>query len=347
MTKLVDVARLAGVSVSTASYVVTGARPVGEETRQKVLRAIAETGYTPDTVARSLRSTHSHTVGLVLPDIRNPFFARLFDGVETEARLSQQMLLFVNTGEDPDREMEALAQLRSRRVDGLIIGLTRRTPEKAFQSLLRSKTPVVFVDRAAPPEFDQVLAANDVATRTMVEHLASAGHRHIGMVAGVRGISTAEDRIRGYREGLEQAGLPVDESLILDGGSRREFARRAVTEALRSGARFDALVLGNNDMALGALEAIAIAGLRVPDDIAIVSLDDLPSGHLLASPLTVVAQPSYTMGREAMRLLLRRIASPDAAPRRVRLRAAFVHRESCGCGSDATARARFAEVSHG
>jgi len=345
VTKLVDVARRAGVSVSTASYVVTGARPVGEETRRKVLRAIEEIGYTPDTVARTLRSTRSQAIGLILPDIRNPFFARLFDGVETEARFSRQTLLFVNTGEDSDREMEALGQLRSRRVDGLVIGLTRQTPDKAFEALLQSKTPVVFVDRAAPPEFDQVLAANKDAARVMVDHLVTAGHQRIAMVAGVRGISTAEDRIRGFREGLEQAGLPIDVSLILDGGSRREVARRAVTEALRSGPPFDALVLGNNDMALGALEAIAIAGLRVPHDMAVVSLDDLPSGHLLASPLTVVAQPSYAMGREAMRLLLRRIAFPDAAPRRVSLRAAFVHRESCGCGYHATVPGRIAEAS--
>ncbi len=331
MTRLVDVAQRAGVSVSTASYVVTGARPVGEKTRQRVLKAIAETGYTPDTVARSLRSTRSQTIGLVVPDIRNPFFTRVIDGVETEARLSQQTLLFVNSGEDPEQEMAALRELRSRRVDGLVIGLTRNTPEQAFSSLLRSNTPVVFVDRAGPPEFDQVLVANHVATRVMVDHLVASGHRRLGMVAGVRGISTAEDRISGFREGLAQAGLPVDDTVILDGGFRRQLARNAVTEALGSGKRFEALVAGNNDMALGTLEAISLLGMVVPDDLAVVSLDDLPVGHLLASPLTAVVQPAYSMGREAMRLLLRRIASPDAAPREVRLRAAFVHRESCGC----------------
>ncbi len=136
-----------------------------------------------------MRSTRSETIGLVVPDIRNPFFTRIIDGVETEARFSQQTLLFVNSGEDPDREMVALRELRSRRVDGLVIGLTRNTPEQAFRSLLRSKTPVVFVDRAGPPEFDQVLVANDVATRVIVDHLVTAGHRRIGMVAGVRGIS--------------------------------------------------------------------------------------------------------------------------------------------------------------
>jgi LacI family transcriptional regulator len=337
VTTLADVARRAGVSISTASYVVTGTRPVGDETRQRVLEAIAETGYTPDTVARSLRSSRSETIGLVLPDIRNPFFSSVVDGVETEARAQRQTLLLVNSGEDPDREIEALHQLRSRRVDGLIVGLTRDTPRGALVSLHKSRTPVVFVDRAGPPEFDQVLVANDVATRVMVDHLVGAGHRRIGMIAGVRGISTAEERIEGFRQGLELAGLPLDGSQIVDGGSRRELARQAVTEVLGSGARFDALVIGNNDMALGALEALSNLGLRVPGDIAVVSLDDLPWGHLLASPLTAVVQPSFSMGREAMRLLLRRIAAPDAAPREVRLRPGFVHRSSCGCRSDAPA----------
>jgi LacI family transcriptional regulator len=346
MTTLADVARRAGVSISTASYVVTGTRPVGDETRRRVLQAIAETGYTPDTVARSLRSSRSQAIGLVLPDIRNPFFAGVIDGVESEARANRQTLLFVNSGEDPEREIDAFHQLRSRRVDGLIVGLTRDTPAEALEGLRRSGTPVVLVDRAGPPEFDQVLVANDVAARVLVEHLVRAGRQRIGMIAGVRGISTAEDRIAGFEEGLTLAGRPVGPSLIVDGGSRRELSRHAVAEALRRDAvsRFDALVVGNNDMALGTLEAIALLGLRVPDDVAVVSLDDLPSGHLLASPLTAAVQPSFSMGREALRLLLSRIAAPGAGPQRVRLRAGFVHRSSCGCADTEVARGRGGEV---
>lgn len=343
MTTLADVARRAGVSISTASYVVTGTRPVGEATRRKVLAVIAETGYTPDTVARSLRSSRSATIGLVLPDIRNPFFTGVIEGVESEARANRQTLLFVNSGEDPQREIDALHQLRSRRVDGLILGLTRDTPAEALEALRRSGTPVVLVDRAGPPELDQVLVSNAAAARVLVEHLVGAGRTRIGMIAGVRGISTAEDRITGFLEGLARSGRRADASLIVDGGSRRELARHAVTEALQGEDRFDALVVGNNDMALGTLEAVALLGLRVPGDVAIVSLDDLPAGHLLASPLTAAVQPSYAMGREALRLLLRRIAAPDAGPREVRLRAGFVHRSSCGCAAAGGTRPRAGE----
>jgi LacI family transcriptional regulator len=331
MARLIDVARRAGVSISTASYVVTGSRSVGEETRRRVLEAIAETGYTPDAVARALRSSRSETVALVVPDIRNPFFTALIDGVEAEARANSQSLLFVNTGEDPAREVATLRDLRAQRVDGFIIGLTRQTPPDFVKSLHDSKKPFVFVDRAVPAGVDQVTVANDIAAKVMVDHLVGIGHRRIGMVAGVRGISTAEDRLAGYRAGLEAAGIPYDEALVIDGGSRREVARRAVTEALSKPDRPRALVVSNNDMTLGTLEAIARLGLCIPTDIAVVSLDDVPWAGVLSSPLTAVSQPSFTMGREAMRLLLRRVRSPEAPPRWVRLRPEFVHRQSCGC----------------
>ncbi len=268
---------------------------------------------------------------MVLPDIRNPFFANVIDGVETEARAQRQTLLFVNSAEDPDLEVDALRQLRSRRVDGLIVGLTRDMPPQALEGLQTAKVPVVLVDRAGPPGFDQVLVANDIATMVLVDHLLEAGHQRIGMIAGVRGISTAEDRITGFLAALDRAGLSPDDSIIIDGGSRRELARVAVSEALRSGQRFDALVVGNNEMTLGTLEAISLLGLRIPDDIAVVSVDDLPTGSLLASPLTAVVQPSFAVGREAMRLLLRRVQAPDAPAQHIRLRAGFVHRRSCGC----------------
>jgi LacI family transcriptional regulator len=202
---------------------------VSEATRQKVLAAVAETGYTPDAVARALRSARTMTVGLVVPDIRNPFFAAVIEGVELEARASGQTLLFANSGEDPDREVTAIGALRAQRVDGLIVGLTRRTPADILRELHESPTPVVLVDRAGPPGFDQVTVANEVGAEIAVRHLAEIGHRRIGLVAGVRGISPVEDRIAGYRAGLEAAGLPFDASLVIDGGSRRELAHLAVT----------------------------------------------------------------------------------------------------------------------
>lgn len=334
MARLVDVARKAGVSISTASYVVTGSRSVGDETRRRVLEAVAETGYTPDAVARALRSSRSQTVALVVPDIRNPFFTALIDGVEAEARANSQSLLMVNTGEDPEREVSTLRELRAQRVDGFIIGLTRQTPRDLVKNLQDSKKPFVLVDRAGPSGVDQVTVLNDVAAKVMVDHLISIGHRRIGIVAGTRGISTAEDRLAGYRAGLEAAGIAYDESLVIAGGSRRELARLAVADALSKTDRPHALIVTNNEMTLGALEAIHMLGLNIPSDIAIVSLDDVPWAGVLGSPLTAVAQPSFAMGREAMRLLLRRVESPGAPPRWVRLRAEFVHRQSCGCAPD-------------
>ena len=337
MVRLADVARKAGVSISTASYVVTGSRPVAGETRRRVLEAIEETGYTPDAVARALRSARSQTVALVVPDIRNPFFTALIDGVEAEARANGQSLLMVNTGEDPVREVTTLRELRSQRVDGFIIGLTRQTPPDLLENLQHSKKAFVLVDRAGPPGVDQVTVLNDVAAKVMVDHLVGLGHRRIGIVAGTRGISTAEDRLEGYQASLDAAGIPSDDRLVIAGGSRRELARLAVTKALSRPDRPSALVVTNNEMTLGAIEAIRMLRLEVPSDIAVVSLDDPPWAGVLESPLTAVSQPSVAMGREAMRLLLRRVENPDAPPRWVRLRAEFVHRQSCGCPLDGTA----------
>lgn len=334
MVRLADVARKAGVSISTASYVVTGSRPVADETRRRVLAAIEETGYTPDAVARALRSSRSQTVALVVPDIRNPFFTALIDGVEAEARASGQSLLMVNTGEDPVREVATLRDLRSQRVDGFIIGLTRQTPPDLVASLRHSKKAFVLVDRAGPPDVDQVTVLNDVAAKVMVDHLLEIGHRRIGIVAGARGISTAEDRLAGYQAALEGAGIPFDPGLVIPGGSKRELARLAVAQALAERNRPTAIVATNNDMTLGAVEAIRALGLDIPTEIAVVSLDDPPWAEVLESPLTAVAQPSVAMGREAMRLLLRRVQNPDARPQWIRLRPEFVHRASCGCRPD-------------
>jgi LacI family transcriptional regulator len=237
----------------------------------------------------------------------------------------------VNTGEDPAREVSTLRELRAQRVDGFIIGLTRRTPPDLVQNLRDAKKAFVLVDRAGPEDVDQVTVLNDVAAKVMVDHLIEIGHRRIGIVAGTRGISTAEDRLTGYQAALAAAGIPYDEDLVIAGGSRRELARLAVTEALSRPNRPGALVVTNNDMTLGAVEAIRKLRLEVPRDIAVVSLDDPPWAEVLPSPLTAVSQPSVAMGREAMRLLLRRVENPDAPVRWIRLRPEFVHRSSCGC----------------
>lgn len=224
MTRLVDVAKRAGVSISTASYVVTGSRPVSPNTRRRVLAAIEETGYTPNAVARALRSARSHMVAVVIPNIQNPFFAAVIDGVDVEARAGGQSLMFVNTDEDPDREVTALRDLTAQQIDGMIIGITRRTPQSVLQGLRESRAPVVFIDRAGPEGSDQVLVANEIGAKVMVDHLAAIGHVRIGMVAGVAGISPATDRLAGYRAGLEASGIPFDPELVVDGGSRRGIA---------------------------------------------------------------------------------------------------------------------------
>ncbi len=331
MATIVDVAREAGVSISTVSHVVNGTRPVREPTRQRVIDAIARTGYTPNSSARALKRARTESIGLVVSDIENPFFTDVIGGVEAEAREAGYTLLLANAAEDPARQAEAIRVLHERRVDGLMVALAAGSDSEAIPHLSGLGLPVVLIDRLAADGLDQVGVENEAPTAELVRHLASVGHRRIAMVAGLPGISTTEERVRGYRLGLEQSGIEFDPALVCQGGSRPEQAEHAVMDVMSLDDRPTAFVSANNLMTLGVLRAIETLGLRVPEDVALVSYDDFSWADLFSPRLTTVAQPTEAIGREAMRLILRRLMNPDAPPRTVRLTARIVHRDSCGC----------------
>lgn len=331
MATLVDVAHRAEVSISTVSHVVNGTRPVRDETRQRVLAAIEKEGYEPDGLARALRRSKSDSVGLVIPDITNPFFAEVIDGLEAEARNAGFTVLLAHSNEDPERERASIAALLSRRVDGLIVGPAAGAEFSGVATSGVRRTPVVLLDRLGVSGVDQVGVESVDATRSLARHLASLGHRRIAMVAGVEGISTSDDRVAGYRLGLQDSGVEIDPTLIVPGMSKSEPAKAAVLDLMSRREAPTALVVGNNQMTLGALAALQEVGRRVPDDVAICAHDDFAWASLFSPRLTTVAQPAFAIGREAMRLLLRRLKHPDAPPRVVRLPPTIVHRESCGC----------------
>ncbi|WP_306986738.1 LacI family DNA-binding transcriptional regulator [Streptomyces canus] len=348
MPTMADVARSAGVSVATVSHVLNGTRPVLPHTRQAVLDAVDELGYTPNTLARSLVTSRTRSIGLAVSAISNPYFTEILQGVEAGALEHGYSLLIADPHDDPDHECKVVQLLHERRVDGMIVAPSA-DPRELVSYLGRHRVPTVFLDRVidgviegvagggveapadGPQRFDQVCAENTGPTARLVTHLAGRGHRRIGLVAGLPGLSTTAERITGYRQGLTTARLPYDHDLVVHGDSESAGAERATATLLSLAAPPTALVTANNAMTIGTLRALRDRGLSVPDDLALCCFDDFAWADLFSPRLTAIAQPSREIGAQAVRVLLDRLAAPDRPARTVRLDCTFVHRTSCGC----------------
>ncbi|MDF3144781.1 MULTISPECIES: LacI family DNA-binding transcriptional regulator [unclassified Streptomyces] len=336
MATMADVARSAGVSVATVSHVLNGTRPVLPHTRQAVLDAMDELGYTPNTLARSLVTSRTRSIGLAVSAISNPYFTEILQGVEAAALEHGYSLLIADPHDDPEHERKVVQLLHERRVDGMIV-TPSADPRELIAYLGRHNVPTVLLDRVVDtttdgsPHFDQVCADSAEPVARLVTHLADLGHRRIALVAGLPGLSTTSERLTGYRDGLAAAGLAFDEHLVMHGDSESAGAEQATAALLSLASPPTALVTANNAMTIGALRALRDRGLSVPDDIALCCFDDFAWADLFSPRLTAIAQPSRDIGAHAVRVLLDRLASPDRAAQTVRLPCTFVHRTSCGC----------------
>lgn len=328
---MAEVAKEAGVSITTVSHVLNRTRPVNAGTVKRVQAAIERTGYRPHSIARALAGARTHSIGLAISGLSNPYFSDLIAAIEAQAAEHGCTLLLGDTHDEPQQELQMVQELVRRRVDGLLLAPSTGAEDGTLRYLATQSLPVVLIDRFLPVGIDQVGPENEGPTAQLVEHLAERGHRRIGLVAGLQGLSTTEERIRGYRVGLQSSGLPVDEALIASGASRHEPARIATHRLLDTADPPTALVAANNAMTIGVMHALRERGLNVPDDIALVAFDDFEWSDLFRPHLTVIAQPTSAIGSKAVQLLLSRLDEPDRAPQSIRLAPTFVHRESCGC----------------
>ncbi len=328
---MADVASEAGVSITTVSHVINGTRHVNEQTQARVQAAIERTGYMPHSIARALAGARTQSIGLALSGIANPFFVDFISSIEAEAARSGYTLLIGDTHDEPGKELQMVRELLRRRVDGLLLAPSPGAADELLPFLASQGTPLVLLDRFLPVDVDQVGTENEAPAAQLVEHLAEHGHRHIGLIAGLPGLSTTEERIRGYETGLKRSGLAVDPALIAHGASQHEPAREAAHRLLDSRQPPSALVAANNAMTIGAMHAARDRGLDVPGDLALVAFDDFEWSDLFKPRLTVIAQPVAAIGTRAVQLLLSRLADPGRPHEEVRLPATFVHRESCGC----------------
>jgi len=326
---IADVAREAGVSVSTVSHVVNRTRRVAPATARAVQAAIDLIGYRPNVLARSLKMASTQSVGIAISAIANAYFIDIICAIEAECARLGMMVFLSDTQDDPDRELAVVTALHQRRVDGVILAPSADPERRALAYLSNARLPCVLVDRTPDPTFDQVGVNNREAMQALVEHVAGLGHRRIGYVGGHPGLQTTLERIGSYRESLERLGLTFDERYLVTGSDSTNSATSATHALLSLDRPPSAIVAGNNMATVGAMRAIRARGLRVPLDISIVGFDDFEWADCFEPRLTLVAQPCEEIGRRAAILLMERIAAPDGPRRSLRLDARLIVRNSC------------------
>ena len=331
MATIKDVAKRAGVSPATASRVAGNYGYVSTEKRQRVLKVIADLGYKPNRIAQSMVTKSTRTVGLVLTDIQNPFFAHLARGVEDAVWEHGYALFLANTDENLQRENAILTALQEKMVDGLVLVPASSRYSSARNALIEQGIPLVLLDRASDGlDVDTILVDNKQGAYTAVSHLIELGHKHIGMIVDNLDITTNEERIAGYRSALVDHGLPLEESLIQSCQFTQRSAYTIAREMLRRSDRPSALFTAYNLISIGTLFAIHEAGLRIPEDISIVGFDDVEWNQVISPKLTATAQPVYEMGKVAGERLIARLKGDKSPALEIRLKTKFIVRDSSG-----------------
>jgi LacI family transcriptional regulator len=301
-----DVAAAAGVSVAVVSRVLNpGSGPVAAATRGRVSDVMETLGYHPRTAARELKHGPPTTLGLLLADVSNPFFARLADQVVQEAHSRGIQVLLMTTQEDDQLESERLSTLIERRVSGIIATPTGNNLE-IWKKLQDMGTDVVFVDRSIPslPAVDVVTINNIESARSATALLAAHGHRRIAIISGPATSTTGRDRIAGYREALEAAGLEQDDLLIRSAAFRGAAGGDAMTALLNLEDPPTALVVANTAQVTAVLRRLAHAGVSIPDELSVIVFEDSPWTELMTPPLTIVRQPIDLLARHSVQLAL-------------------------------------------
>lgn len=309
-----DVARHAGVSVSTVSYVLNDSGPVAAPRRARVLEAVRTLNYTPNESARSLRRRSAATIGLVVPDLANQFFALVAEGVERAASARDVLVVLCVPEATEEPETHHAELLRSQRLDGVIYLSGTGTSPSSVLELARSG-PVVLVDEQIPG-FDLPFVVSDGrrGARELARHVLDQGHRRIAVIGGPPTLWTAEQRLAGYREAFAAAGLEPDDVPVFSGDYRQQSGAELAEVALSGDAavRPTALLCANDLMAIGALEYCRSVGLGVPQDVSIAGFDDVPVASLLTPRLTTVRNPARDMGYAAAQLLFELLGDPAA-----------------------------------
>lgn len=329
MPNIRDVARLAGVAPITVSRVVNNSGYFSEETRQRVLAAIRELNYVPNHLARSLRSRQTGMIALIVTDITNPFWTTVARGVEDAASDAGFNLILCNTDESEAKQRRYVQALLEKQVDGILLVPAHNRADDIEAIRRQSVTVVVLDRRLARVPADVVRCDSEEGAYQLTRRLLDVGHRRIALLTGPADVTTAADRAAGFCRALGEAGIAPCAETTLYGEFTIESGQALARQALASQPRPSALFAANNFLAIGALKALAEAGLAVPADMSVVGFDDLPTALVVEPVLTVAAQPAYEMGRRATELLVERLAGAAAdAYREIVLPTQIIERRS-------------------
>lgn len=327
-----DIAKEAGVSTATVSRVLNGSDKVKKSTARRVLDVVDSMNYRLDHVARRMKKkpTDSLVLGLIITDIGNPFFSNVAKGVENVAHKNKHILMICNTNESPEKEKLFLNSMISEKVSGVVIVPTSGN-DQFLNSLVSEGFPMVMVDRLIKNlNVDSVSLNNEAGGYQATQQLIKNGHKRIGIICGIRGMSNTEGRLEGYRKALNEAGIKVSKDYVVHGNYIESDGREALKKLLTLKKPPTAVFSTNNLMTLGCIKELYSRKLSIPDDIGIIGFDDSTWAEALIPPLTTVKQPGYELGVNAAELLIKRLSNWNAHKIDVVLNPELIIRESCG-----------------
>lgn len=324
------IAKRAGVSLGTVSNVINRTAAVREPLRQRVLDAIRALGYQPSQLARGLRRDYTNMIGMIIPDITNPFFPALVRAAEDVAYRHQYRLVLCNSDNDPQKESSYFEELRSYLPAGLLVIPAEDSGLRDQPVRNGRRIPMVCIDREPTGwKGDTVRADNETGAYTATLHLIDHGHQRIATVAGPQHLTSAVERLQGFRRALKEASLPLPARYVVHGQFDRTSGFEAALKLLRPQPRPTAIFAGNDLMAMGVLMALRELGLRCPEDVSIAGFDNIDMADLLHPPLTSVQQPVYRLGAAAAELLIERIGGGrSGGPQKTLLETELVRRAS-------------------
>jgi LacI family transcriptional regulator len=331
-TTIKDVAGKAGVSIATVSRALNGSPLVTDETRGKIIKLANELKYTPNMMARGLMLKKSETIGVILPDLHGDFFSEVMKGIDEIARENGYHILVSSSHSDKTEIESMLKVMRSGRVDGLII-MSPHLDSTSLNDYITDDLPVVLLNCSIGEKANEsIIIDNFNGAKEMVRHLIKHGHKRIAIIKGEENNFDAEERLKGYRSALYDAGLELNPKLELPGNFNEETGYTAMKKILNLKPRPTAVFASNDAMAIGAISAIQGKGLRIPEDIAIGGFDDVPITKYLKPSLSSVHVPIYDLGTNAASKLIRLIKNENNIPEeKIVLRTTLIVRESCGC----------------
>ncbi len=332
MVRLKDIAAQAGVSIMTVSKVLRNAHDISTETRNRILKISQDMGYVPDSMAQGLRTRCTKLLGLVIPSVTNPVFARVVTAVEDRAHELGYDVILAHTANEPERESQAIRRLISRRVEGILVSPVHRMDPRAsvYEELERQKTPTIILGHKSHfcAAFPNVESDDLAASHTATQHLLDLGHRQIAFLAGPSASPSASERLAGYKRALRDAGIDIDDSLVFHAGGTVEEGEKVALQLLNERTQFTAIQAVNDLVAIGAAAMLLRQGLSIPRDFSIVGFGNILITEHFRVPLTTIRQPKYRLGEAAMEMISKWMRGERPAPRR--LSAQLVVRESSG-----------------